>query len=521
MSKIAAVLIDTVSIQKYVYASNKLKENLGASYIVDSIYREPLAEAVAEVLGETPDLSRWRTAPNVVMMESANPPQFEVGYIGGGNALLFFASREVAHQFIKRWTLKLLKDYPGLPTAVALRDDFELSDFQNSLHRLFDDLIRNKNRFFPNRVIPKHGITADCPLSGYSAEVLMKDDDQYIYVSQVSKTKREAAEQAKSVVAQKYADILGSDFSLPDDLDKLGQTVGNSHLATVYIDGNQMGSKFQDCVDLVEWRNLSIRVDEAVDSAFREVLRQVLNSLDYFQNPDNGFQIHQDSDGWTLLPIRPIVIAGDEVTFVTDGRLGVYLAECYLRELRSTPVFADGLPMSACAGIAITRTKYPFYRAYEIAEELCSLAKTKARQEPGTSWLDFHVAHSGISGTLSDVRECNYSTPWGNLHYGPYRIEDGNRYSFTAFKNALFQLSGEVQQGKKWSRNKIKEFLTVLTRGDSACRQFLQAMELVLPEILPGETDFAHKGWENQETPYHDLIEMLDFYPIKLAVNQK
>mgnify|MGYP007049771189 CR=1 FL=1 len=500
-----------MSIQKYVYASNKLRENLGASYIVDNIYAEPLESTLAEILGEAPNLQQWRTDPTKVLTATKAPPQFEVGYIGGGNALLFFTSPDIAHQFIKRWTLKLLKDYPGLLTAVAQCDDFNLAQFQDSLTQLFKELLNNKNTYFPNRHLPKHGITADCPLSGYSAEVLTDYDKRYI--SRVSEAKRDAADKARDAVTQRYAETLGTGYFLPDDLNQLGQIEGKSHLATVYIDGNQMGSKFQACKDIVERRKLSIAVDKAVTRAFGGVIAYVKDLNSFFEDSESGFKINRGSEGRILLPIRPIIVAGDEVTFVTDGRLGVHLAEIYLKLLGSQPVFDDGSPMSACAGIAITRTKYPFYRAYEIAEELCSLAKVESRENPDTSWLDFHVAYSGISGSIIEIRENNYSTPWGNLHYGPYQIEDGLKNSLAPFKRGLVELN-------KWSKNKIKEFRTVLSRGDVACQQFLQAMEargLVLPETLPSDTNYALKGWENKRTPYYDLIEMLDFYPIELA----
>jgi len=39
MSK-TAVFIEMMSIQKYIFKSNKLKENIGASYIVENIFEE-------------------------------------------------------------------------------------------------------------------------------------------------------------------------------------------------------------------------------------------------------------------------------------------------------------------------------------------------------------------------------------------------------------------------------------------------------------------------------------------------
>jgi hypothetical protein len=36
--KVSALIVDTVSIQKYIFSSNKLKENIGASYIVENAF---------------------------------------------------------------------------------------------------------------------------------------------------------------------------------------------------------------------------------------------------------------------------------------------------------------------------------------------------------------------------------------------------------------------------------------------------------------------------------------------------
>jgi hypothetical protein len=46
MSGLAAVIIDTVSIQSYIFSSNKLKENVGASYLVKKIYEESGSNSV-------------------------------------------------------------------------------------------------------------------------------------------------------------------------------------------------------------------------------------------------------------------------------------------------------------------------------------------------------------------------------------------------------------------------------------------------------------------------------------------
>jgi len=60
--EVTAVLIDTVSIQKFIFSSNRLKENLGASYLVEQIYQGMLTQALEEVFGHSPGgnvLDKW------------------------------------------------------------------------------------------------------------------------------------------------------------------------------------------------------------------------------------------------------------------------------------------------------------------------------------------------------------------------------------------------------------------------------------------------------------------------------
>ena len=59
--------------------------------------------------------------------------------------------------------------------------------------------------------------------------------------------------------------------------------------------------------------------------------------------------------------------------------------------------------MDCCAGIAILPTAYPFFRGYEMAEQLCEAAKSAMCAE--------------------QIREPEYMGPRGNLHFGPYQVD--------------------------------------------------------------------------------------------------
>jgi hypothetical protein len=96
---LSAVLIDTVSIQEYVYSSNKLKENIGASFLVKKIYDDVLKEALKQTFGKDIDINEWRKPKEIKIVQGND--EVEIGYIGGGNALVLFKDKDKTVEFIK------------------------------------------------------------------------------------------------------------------------------------------------------------------------------------------------------------------------------------------------------------------------------------------------------------------------------------------------------------------------------------------------------------------------------------
>ena len=87
--QVNAILFDVQSIQKYIFANNKLKANVGASYIVDRLFEDVLCKDVILKLESEADITSWKTRRDSI---TALPASVYVAYIGGGKALILIGN---------------------------------------------------------------------------------------------------------------------------------------------------------------------------------------------------------------------------------------------------------------------------------------------------------------------------------------------------------------------------------------------------------------------------------------------
>ena len=97
--------------QGYIFKTNKLKENIGASTIIEYITEGLPKEKLAEVLGK--DIAKIKDE-NVVNA-------------GGGNSLFIMDNEDDAKEFITRTTWTVLEYFPGVEFFMA----YESFDYNN------------------------------------------------------------------------------------------------------------------------------------------------------------------------------------------------------------------------------------------------------------------------------------------------------------------------------------------------------------------------------------------------------
>lgn len=506
-----AVFIDTVSIQQYVFGSNKLRENIGASWIIDDqVYRKLIPDILSNVTGEIHRADEWEDKAFAMDAESAYTA--EIGYIGGGNAMILFREKLTAEHFLREYSLNLLLKFPGLRVAFGMeevtREELE-KDFGAFRKRIEASLHACRNQGYAQTLLPKDGIMDDCPQSNEASDVQVAAED---WISRGTYVRMEAAEDAQSEIRMKWPGFQNRKFTFTQDLEYLGQPSEKGYIAVVHIDGNGIGKQFQACKSLNTVRILSKKVSTAAKDAMNQVIDELtqLFAENGLLADEYNLHVEKDRHGENhVLPVRPLLIGGDDVVFVCEGRLAIHITERYIRNfcriLQIPQKEGENAPaVAACAGIAIVKTHYPFFKAYTLAEQLMRKAKESSR-EKNDSWISFLVSSSGFSGDLDSVLEEQYKVGSTQLYGGPY--------SLTGRERSLNQLLEGVRHFRNsWPKNKVMELRDVLTLPQDEQEYFMETLEarkLELP-LKHSRLKQDHFGL------YMDMIELLHFYPQSL-----
>jgi hypothetical protein len=400
---------------------------------------------------------------------------------------------------------------------------------------LFAKLNRAKQQRRRSTPLLGQAVTLESRATGLPAVTFDKDNRPVsadLHAKLEDALQNAAEERLKAI----FVSATKAGYEFRRDFGELGGTAGEqAYIAVVHADGNGMGKRFETLIDqfprpdqnracLDALRALSVAVDCAGRTALQGTVDRMIhafaagNASEEMKRFLSGLQRR---NGKWVLPIRPIVYGGDDVTFVCDGRLGLALAAIYLDEWeQATAANADVGKAYACAGVAIVKTHYPFVRAYTLCEDLCKRAKVilKDLKRSDTSALDWHFAMSGITGSTREIRRREYQVSIDGkekpLVMRPVALRSpGLEQSWRSWET-FERVTRTFNEEPYWKdrRNKVKALREVLRDGPRATQHFRHAYNLKdLPTIDVQNQDLQRTGW-NDRCGYFDAIEAMDFY---------
>ncbi len=536
MGEYCLTIYDVTGIQEFIFASNKAKENIGGSIYVQNIFEKELIRCIKS-LGKKVKID-WKKSISLDI--KTDNLMAEVVYIGGGNAMVLFDQKSTAIDVTKMLSKIILEDTQAVLGIAVAYHKTNMDNFRTDKEYLLKQLNINKNRLVQSTPLRGISITRECedglPTSG-------KKSEDNIYISNIAAKKRELTknETDKSSI---FPDVLlelsqsldNKSQKFPVEFDDLGQTEGESHIAVVHIDGNSIGQFIDDKLNKTSNYDKTVSVIREISFGLQKLYAGIFKKMTAFCSKTIEKEAVQKKIKLkdNNLPIRPIILNGDDVTFVCEGRIGIQLAEFFLKELTKTPLQLESgdEEISACAGIAIVKSHFPFFRAYELAEELCTSAKKKAKylnrkmNNPGC-WLDYHMVYSGFQADLHGMRKKSYNVP------GMSEVSRDVENKFPQYNLLLrpFCVSGDSDDMYKWdnmkelyskmvniSRSRLKDLRnSFIISKEAVILQQNQnnSRNCTLPpyKMRKGIADCTCNNlFAENQTPFFEPLELLDFY---------
>lgn len=555
------VTIDTVSIQKYVFASNKLKENIGASHIIERWLYDQLMVQSLQAAGQDRGvhyLQEWEEMADQIRQDEkgetelpirmfSNPKRnAEIGYIGGGTCMVLLRDETIARAFITHFSTGVMTTFPGLRVAFgqfhgASAADFaaEGDRFRKIRQMLNQSMITCRNRYFQPYLPLKPGIVKDCAASGEAAEFRIASKvpgTRPQWISGTTRARLAAAPDALRTARKNYREVLdATGFTLTNEIESLGQPQDKGYIAVVHGDGNGIGRLFMETDSLSALRVLSVRVATIATDIMGKLIAQTAHFfLGSDAERDKAFNLKDGENGLRILPIRPLLVAGDDFTFVCEGRLGIFLAAKFLEYFEQATIrTANGQThrLKACAGVAICKTHYPFFKAYSLSEQLMDQCKKKAKQtaaETGqqSSWLYFMAVPAGFNGDLEATLAQQFAINGDALLNGPYSLGYGENDFGRITQVLRHYRRGSTAGQEGWPNNKLMELRDTFRKSTAEQARFITEMEARGLEFHETPFQFWHEREKEQvreneqereketfASVAYDTLHMADFFP--------
>jgi len=523
-------IYDTTSIQSYIFASTKLRENIGASKLVGQVFQDFLPKVLEATLGKDDVITDWsceiaRTVQGWKLEKTA-----EIIYVGGGNA---YVAYKTVCDYEKATSAFLRKVYEETAT-IGIASAYVETDFTTgypSQHKtLMQKLSQAKGEINRPIVAGSQAITKTSLLTGLPVTHVQNNE----LISQDQYLKR---------------NVNKGGLETFDNL-KRGRT---SFLGVVHIDGNNVGRHIETYMNngSEDWsaavpkiREMSYRISKLYSEAY-DAAETIFNDF-YYSKRSEKYRSKNEPHA----PLLKIIGDGDDITCVLTGLWSISFAAQLLREIESHGKRNDLYPfkdwptgaakprpqVSACAGVVLFHSHYPFSEAYKMAEECCKNAKRYTRSadkhtnDVVGSFIDFHVHHGGAVSDLKSLRDKQYKIGKKALNHPPFCVlnPDGteaetlalfeNLYpSFCDFDNLIRNWTRQ-DSDNSWPRSRLKTLRDAISGGEAEVKKVLdwcKARGYTLPEGYESHMapeDEEHQGFFYTYALLFNVLEFADIY---------
>ncbi|OQX77918.1 MAG: hypothetical protein B6D61_06470 [Bacteroidetes bacterium 4484_249] len=442
-------------IQGFIFETNKLKEIVGASQLVDNIneivFKKFCKDKVGHVLVED----------NVILNAA-------------GNIRYIVEDVEVIKSMVKYFPKYITNYAPGITISQAVVE-YE-DDLKGAISELERKIKTQRNKaqtpadigFMALERVRRTGKVGFFEVRDKKTNKIEDVIDRGTF------QKTENRELDTTVLFSKFAGRdIGKDV-IPFDIEDITNKGENSSwIAVIHADSNGLGNVLQNLDKNLNAdekvkdvrRRFSNALKDATKSAAQEAFKSVINET--WQD-----KIESSNEQY---PIRPVVLGGDDLTVIIRADLALKFTESFLNAFeKETDKHFESLrqygltALTACAGIAYIKDNYPFHYGVHLAESLTKEAKkfSKSKEVQGgenmpPSSVAFYKVQSSFTESLEDmIKRTHYVNGNKYLFASPYLIKPKNGYRTTKELKTLVKNMEKYTNDKSKGISKLRQWIT-------------------------------------------------------------
>jgi hypothetical protein len=319
-----------------------------------------------------------------------------------------------------------------------------------------------------------------------------------------------------------------ADF-FPQDIKDICSSKTKNWYAVLHVDGNNLGMMIQGLTEKVEQGKLKKfqrEFSEAISSATEKAVKEALDNTII-----NKWKPQGEEDKF---PFRPIVLGGDDLTAIIGAEHAIDFMEVFLESFKKETkskfdkliqeLEIENLPkyllngLTACGGMTFIKKNYPLHYGVHLAEKLCEASKKVAKQlakdrddKEVPSCFLFHKVHSSFISDYSDLQNRELTAGDVRFDYGPYFVDKQEEYpSIKELKQWV-----KVMSERNSPKTNIRNWLGDLHHNAPAADQLLQRIKNITTERYVDKLELNQVTRERGNQKFTHLFDVLSLTSIE------
>lgn len=506
-------LFEAKSIQAYIFQSGKLKDLIAASERLDRLVDDAPHSTLNQVLDAAQLTSNLLDPKRSVENEVIGFTRCK-----GGAFYAFCHQIEPLQQLRSLWTLTVQQLFPGMEFTDALTSGADLADAMTQAHALMAQARNTPGIKFPlaSAICQNTNRTglAAVPLSNTARKETPKGKELLDADTEHHRQAYRFLELRQDTLLDKFtrgeneSDNPLADLNFPLDTEDFPAfQAGDSarevvrDLALVHVDGNGLGLLLRGLQ-----KALAGKSTEEYSRAFRQFSSALANATQQaaFRATQWLYENSEHAQTKGMLPMRPIVLGGDDITLLCQADLAVgyveqfchafkeiskqELSNLHKQHLKNTDIKPY---LTASGGVLYHKASHPFTTCHELVEGLCQEAKAATKEvdvNVGPAALAFYRIGAVLAEDIAQLRQQtqHFNTKHGVIisSLGGYLLEQDDKATNSLSRLRLLadKAREKTKSGNSLpvSVSKFRQMATHLATGDldEAQRIYDRALEL-------------------------------------------